>query len=146
MGSPPLLLPVETNSETPTSLHPGVLGAAIELTAGRAAAEAAAGADVTLAARVRNTGNTLWRAGEKRRGTVALGGHLHAGQQLLALDFLRVPLPRDVAPGETLALDVSFKAPSEAGRYVVELDMVDEGITWFAARGSQTARVELTVR
>jgi ubiquinone/menaquinone biosynthesis C-methylase UbiE len=146
MGSPPLLLPVETNGETPTSNHPGLLRAAIELSGDRNAAEAAAGADVSLAARVRNAGNTLWRSGEKRRGTVALGGHLHEGERLLELDFLRVPLPRDVAPGETLALQVSFRAPARAGRYLLELDMVDEGIDWFAARGSETARVELLVR
>ncbi len=145
MGSPPFSLPVETNEETPTSLHPGVLSAAIELPDERPAREAAAGASVSLAARVRNTGNTLWQAGEKRRGTVALGGHLHGSQGLLEFDFLRAPLPCDVAPGEALALAFSFRAPERAGSYVLELDMVDEGIDWFAARGSLTARVALTV-
>jgi hypothetical protein len=145
MGSAPLDLPVETSAETPDSLHPGVLRAAIELLRGPDLLKAAPNADVTLSARIRNLGNTAWRAGEKRRGVVALGGHLHAGGALVELDFLRVALPRDVAPGEALDLAFSFRAPPQPGAYVLELDMVDEEIAWFAQRGSQMARLELLV-
>lgn len=145
MGSPPLTLFVETNTETPDSLNPGVLRAAIELPTGRETAQAAASSEVRLSVRVKNAGNTLWRAGEKRRGVVALGGHLYAGGALAELDFLRVALPRDVAPGDALELAFAFQAPARPGAYALELDMVDEGIAWFAQRGSRTARVLLLV-
>ncbi len=98
-----------------------------------------------LSVRVKNAGNTLWLSGERRRGTVALGGHLYASGALAELDFLRVALPRDVAPGEALELSFAFQAPARPGSYALELDMVDEGIAWFEKRGSRTARVELLV-
>lgn len=145
MGSAPFDLAVETSAETPDSVHPGVLRAAIELLRGPEVLKAAPSADVPLSARIRNLGNTLWRAGEKRRGVVALGGHLYAGGTLLDLDFLRVALPRDVAPGQALDLAFTFHAPSRPGAYVLELDMVDEEIAWFAQRGSHLARLELLV-
>jgi hypothetical protein len=145
MGSSPLLLPVETNRETPDSLHPGVLKAAIEpLDGERLSAEG--GGLLQLRARVSNLGNTLWRTGEKRRGVVALGGHLFSAGTLLELDFLRAALPRDVAPGETVELSARVRAPQRAGSYALELDMVDEEIAWFEKRGSRTARLELVVR
>jgi hypothetical protein len=144
MGSAPLTLPVETSQETPDSRDPGVLRASIELPDG-GRLRAAAGAEVGLRARVANLGNTLWRKGEKERGVVALGGHLFTKDALVELDFLRAALPRDVAPGEALELPVSFRAPERPGSYLLELDMVDEGIAWFEKRGSRTARVELVV-
>ena len=36
-------------------------------------------------------------------------------------------------------------APAVPGRYVVEIDVVHEGITWFAGKGSHTLRVSIEV-
>jgi SAM-dependent methyltransferase len=144
MGSPPLTLLVETNQQTPDSLHPGLLRASIHLPDGDSVRAAASG-EVRLRARVSNVGNTLWRQGRKQQGTVALGGHLFSKDALLELDFLRAALPKDMAPGESVELPLVFRAPERAGTYLLELDMVDEGIAWFEKRGSRTARVELVV-
>lgn len=145
MGSPPFELAVETSAVTPDSRQPGLLRAAIELPPERRVARATPGGPLRLSLRVTNTGNTLWRAGSKARGVVALGGHLYADDTLVDLDFLRWPLPRDVAPGNSVELAVEARAPETPGRYRLELDLVDEGIAWFASRGSGTATLELSV-
>lgn len=144
MGSRPLELPIETSADVPDSRQPGLLRAALEVL--EAPHSATAGAQVRLALRVRNAGNTLWRGGAKAHGVVGVGGRLFAEGVLREPDFLRGPLPSDVAPGAQLDLTVAFAAPAEPGDYALELDMVDEGICWFASRGSPTARVALTVR
>jgi ubiquinone/menaquinone biosynthesis C-methylase UbiE len=144
MGSPPLSVALETNQETPDSLNPGLLRASIQTPDGDSV-RAAASSEVQLRTRVSNLGNTLWRQGREQRGTVALGGHLFSQDALLELDFLRAALPKDVAPGESVELPLVFRAPERAGTYLLELDMVDEGIAWFEKRGSRTARVELVV-
>jgi hypothetical protein len=143
MGSPPFELAVEANRETPDSRNPGVLAATIDVV--KTAATTPAGSEVSLCVRVRNAGNTLWRGGDKSRGSVTLGGQLHSGGAVRDADFLHAPLPKDVAPGDTVEWEVTFRAPSEPGRHSLELDMVDEGIAWFASRGSRTVSVELNV-
>jgi len=147
-GSAPLDLIVETTGRTPDSLHPGTLSAAIELKPARGEVSLGPGAEVPLSLRVTNTGNTLWlHAPGNHRGHVALGGHL-LGEDRVSRnhDFLRIPLSRAVPPGESVDLAGAFQAPEEPGRYIVELDMVDEGIAWFGTRGSPTATILLTVR
>ncbi len=55
----------------------------------------------------------------------------------------RFPLHYDLAPGESITLDVEIKAPSAPGRYIAEFDMVQELVAWFANKGSKTARIEV---
>jgi hypothetical protein len=62
---------------------------------------------------------------------------------LLVLDFLRAPLPLDVPPGGRAELRLDVRLPERPGRYRLELDMVDEGLEWFADSGSPTLSLEL---
>jgi hypothetical protein len=41
-----------------------------------------------------------------------------------------------MAPGESLSLTVSVDAPGEPGRYILALDLVEEGVTWFSEAGA----------
>jgi len=144
-GSVPVVIPVETTTETPDSASPGVLKAHIEAADHEGELEVSARSVVTLAVRVTNTGNTLWlHAPRAAGGHVALGGHLRDGSgALVEQDLFRAPLPRDVGPGESVEVPCSFPAPDAPGRYRVELDLVDEGITWFGPRGSSTLAIAL---
>lgn len=36
-------------------------------------------------------------------------------------------------------------APKEPGEYTIELDMVQEAVSWFGDRGSQTTKTRVTV-
>ena len=45
-------------------------------------------------------------------------------------------LPRPVAPGQSVVLNVPLSAPNELGRYTVKIDLVDQHICWFEDRGS----------
>jgi hypothetical protein len=42
-------------------------------------------------------------------------------------------------------LHLECRAPAVAGDYIVRLDMFDEGIAWFADRGSMPADIALAV-
>lgn len=147
-GSAPLEIAVDVTDETPDSADPGVLRARVELPEGSSSLAVAAGSRVRLPVRVANAGNTLWlHEPRPAGGHVGLGGHLLSeSRELLALDLFRVELPKDVAPGEGVELVCEFDAPKAAGRYVVELDMVDEGIAWFGSSGSPTVEIDLVCR
>jgi acyl carrier protein len=58
----------------------------------------------------------------------------------------RAPLPAELAPGASARLELRVTAPSEPGRVVLELDLVEEGVTWFRQMGSKPLRFEVMVR
>jgi SAM-dependent methyltransferase len=70
---------------------------------------------------------------------------LYPNGAVLARDDSRTALPFDLHPGQELATGLYFVAPAYGGEYLLELDMVQEGVAWFAERGSPTARIPCTV-
>jgi hypothetical protein len=84
---------------------------------------------------VRNDSPFTWtREGDH---PVRLAHHWRIDDGRVAVwDGFRSELPRDVAPGETVEVEVWFFAPARPGRYVLEVDVVQEDVTWFSERGS----------
>jgi hypothetical protein len=144
-GSLPLALALDVRDATPDSATPGLLRATLERHGAAGPITAPAGDSAALELQVANVGNTLWlHRAHAQRGQIALGGHLRddAGT-LLVLDFLRAPLPHDVPPGHRVELRLDVRLPERPGRYRLELDIVDEGLEWFADSGSPTLTLEL---
>ena len=97
---------------------------------------------------VENRGDAVWLHAEGR-GWTRLGGHLYAvkngSRELIDYDWLRTPFERDVEPEDRVVLAVDLPAIANPGSYKVEFDVVLEGVTWFAKRGSPTATMSVTV-
>jgi hypothetical protein len=55
----------------------------------------------------------------------------------------RAELPHPVRPGESVALDDTLTAPAEPGRYLVQFDLIHEGVAYFESKGA--ARKTLAV-
>jgi hypothetical protein len=126
------------------SLTPGKLGATIRVLDPPTRTPEPFHYVVRVLLEVENVGDTVWRAlPPTRRGTVMVGGRLHSTDHFLG-ETMRALIPRDVYPKERACVELKFKVP-EPGRYVVEVDLVDEGICWFAEHGSQTLRLEIAV-
>lgn len=70
---------------------------------------------------------------------------LHADGRQLQYDGPRSPLPRPLRTGERLEFSALLQTPSQPGTYVVEWDMVQEGIAWFSWQGATPARTRLVV-
>ena len=97
---------------------------------------------------VANRGDRSWpaEAWNAVGPVVNLACHWRAlDDTVLVNDGLRTPLPADLAPDRTVALRASVLLPEAPGRYLLEFDLVLEGVSWFAARGSPTARVAVDV-
>jgi SAM-dependent methyltransferase len=100
-----------------------------------------------LTCRIENTGHATWpRSAPDGFGLVRLGAHLLMADGTLAvLDYGRADLPTDLAPGASAEIGIELAAPTEPGRYRIELDMVREGVAWFSSREPSSAEVALTV-
>jgi len=58
----------------------------------------------------------------------------------------RADLKATVPPGGTATFTLSVTAPKEAGSYELELDLVEELVTWFHSKGAPTLKVPVTVK
>lgn len=105
-------------------------------------------ASYTLTCRVENTGHARWPGTSPDGfGLVRLGAHLVTPDRRSCLqDYGRADLPRDLVPGAADIVTMALTAPAEPGEYRVELDMVREGVAWFAEReAASSVTVGLTV-
>lgn len=92
--------------------------------------------------RVRNTSGEPFPAGEEVFG---LSYHLlsPSGEELIH-DNERFWMTEPLAPGQSLMCQLPVLAP-EAGTYWLDVDLVWEGVMWFADVGNPTAKIKLCV-
>ena len=101
-----------------------------------------------LRVRVKNLSPVVWLARERGGGPyqVSLGNHwLDRNGKTLINDDGRSALLRDLKPGESMELLLAVNSPAQPGDYVLEIDMLQEGVTWFGLVGSATVRVPVRV-
>ena len=93
---------------------------------------------------ISNTGSTAWESSGKN--PVFVSYHvLDAERRVVRFENARSALTGRILPGATGTLEVSVKAPLEAGRYFLEFDLVAEGLSWFKDGGSKTLVMPLEV-
>jgi hypothetical protein len=134
--------PVETSTPLPADGFKATLSLAAP------PKELKAGQKTTLQVKVRNASTVTWPARERSAGgnQVHLGNHwLDTDNKMLQLDDGRGTLPDDLGPGAEVTLPLEITAPAKPGSYVLELDMVQEGVSWFGAKGAQTLRLPVRV-
>ena len=120
-----------------------------EVTTADAPATMRAGERATLRVRVRNLGGATWPARGDASGMyqVNVGDRwldAAGGRVVNDLDG-RATLPEDLRPGGEAELRLPVTAPRAAGDYVLEIDMIHEGVTFFYERGSRTYRTRVRV-
>jgi 4-amino-4-deoxy-L-arabinose transferase-like glycosyltransferase len=97
---------------------------------------------------IKNGGDTLWPGCERSAGKfqISLGSHwLNANGQVASKEEGRSPLAIDLGPGQETALSFAVGAPVQPGDYLLEIDMLQEGVSWFGLKGSRTWRGRVTV-
>jgi hypothetical protein len=108
-----------------------------------------AGEQVTIRVRVRNTSGIIWPAlgRSDNQFRVRLGNHwLDTDEITVINDDGRSPLPYDLAPGAEVEIPLTITAPAASGEYFLEVDMVQEGVSWFDSESSHAARVRVSIR
>lgn len=86
--------------------------------------------------KVKNTGAITWERDTKN--PVFIGYHWidFEKRKMVLFDGERSYLPQsEVKPGEEVIFNLKVKSPSESGKYILQIDLVQEGITWFSYQG-----------
>lgn len=131
----------------PDSRMISYLGARLTLTS--APSRSRPGDELRFRVRAENVGHARWLRGSDsgtEKGAVHLVTHvLSADDEPLSWYHAGALLPGDVAPGETVEIEIGFTAPSLPGRYVLAFDMVSEHLAWFEDLGSTVPKHQLIV-
>lgn len=98
----------------------------------------------TIYVRIKNISDSTWPArGQANEAfAVKVGNHWFNEQGVMvAQDDARTSLLFDLPPGQEMELPLTITAPRKPGRYILEIDMVQEQVAWFG----KTVRLEVTV-
>lgn len=96
-----------------------------------------------LHAKVKNTGTLTWIPNEKN--DISMSYHIIDTTGKVITEGERTKLPNAVRSGDEVEVDLKIVTPKKLGNYKIEIDMVQEGVTWFKAQGSKTTIVDLVV-
>lgn len=116
------------------------------------------GTAAPVAVSFKNTSSSNWPSGAGTTGqlyTVRLShrwlkapgpgkGKLAKPEQVVGFDT-RVELPQVVKPGESVTLQDTLQAPAKRGRYLVEFELVHEGVAWFSGKGGAIKQAPVKV-
>ena len=93
---------------------------------------------------VRNSSPVPWGDAEEVRVGIQWFDESDGGHVLID-DGQRVRLPARLMPGETVDLPVRIDVPNAVGRYVLEIDLLQELVAWFKDHGSTPCTVPVSV-
>lgn len=131
---------------TPSPLPPG--GFRAEIRALDCPVRLRAKQVATLHVAVRNISDVPWLAHERvaAQFQVSLGNHwLDKDGNMVVNDDGRAILLRDLPAGQEMEFELIVNAPRTGGDYILEVDMLQEGVSWFGLRGSKTWRGTIRV-
>jgi hypothetical protein len=139
--------PEPTVSEVRAPLNDEAFNATITMPS--APARLRVGQKETIQVVIRNASDYVWPGRGEPGGRFFLNAGniwLYPGTYELVnnLDG-RTTIPHDVYPGEEIHLPIRITAPTVAGEYVLEIDMVQEGVGWFKDKGSTPLRIRVRV-
>ena len=104
-----------------------------------------AGYQVTILVRVMNTSDLTWPVGNGYQ--ICLVNHwLDMDKKLLIRNDGITRLTKDLGPMEEVELPLTFTTPVVPGNYLLELELIQEGIARFKDKGSETEKIRFEVK
>ncbi|HYV23826.1 MAG TPA: hypothetical protein VE969_01215 [Pyrinomonadaceae bacterium] len=109
----------------------------------------APGEKKTLTLRIKNTGTLLWRAYVSADGRLQVNASdtwLAENGETVVNDLdARTALPHDLKSGDEVELQLNVTAPLAPGHYILEIDMVHEGVGFFYEKNSEPLHLNVRV-
>jgi SAM-dependent methyltransferase len=102
--------------------------------------------DLVLRVKITNSGRAFWPAARWHpfpHGSVTVGPYLPGPGGEREVEFGRTTLPHSMSPNDSVTLDVRVPRQQAQGTHAIAVDLVREGVFWFAEAGSQPIVVPL---
>lgn len=102
------------------------------------------GAAFTVPVKITNTSPVAWKPASIS-GISLVNRWVNTRKKVLITLDGRAKLDTGLEPNATVELNLTATAPLKPGRYFMELDLADEGITWFNKKGSASTLLSVNV-
>ena len=102
----------------------------------------------TIRVAIKNTSAIAWPARERAVASfqINVGNHwLDSSGKMVVNDDGRATLRQDLLPGHEADFSFTINAPNSPGLYLLEIDALQENVSWFGLKGSKTLRVPVSV-
>jgi len=105
-----------------------------------------AGQLLTMKVIVTNTGTREWKRDLCATKTAFRLSYHWAGGPAPFYEGERTPVTKTVKPGEKDTLTLAIQAPPAPGNYTLQLDMIEEGVTWFSTSADKVKTGDLAMQ
>ncbi|HEY54471.1 MAG TPA: hypothetical protein G4N94_13560, partial [Caldilineae bacterium] len=103
-----------------------------------------AGSEIETELTIKNTGSNTWL--QEGENAFRVGYHwFDSNNRKAHAEDYRTALPQDVEPDQAVTLPIRIGMPYQHGAYRLAIDMVHEGVTWFAWRGNRSLSMKVIV-
>jgi hypothetical protein len=105
--------------------------------------------DFIVNAKIINTGDVMIPALGKDGDLLKVGVSYHwryMDDKVVIWDGVVTPLKSDFKKDEEQKVNIATKSPPNPGKYILEIDLVQNSAFWFGGAGSQTARMIIDVK
>jgi len=99
---------------------------------------------ITIPVLVINKSTATWDSKDKKHPVFISYHMLDAKGNMVAYENIRTPFNEIIEPGGSAIVNLIVYAPSKAGEYYVEVDIVKERIAWFKDKGLRTLLIRLS--
>ncbi len=98
-------------------------------------------------ATIRNDNKTGWTPPPGSPNGFSISYHWFSqdGSTMVVKEGMRAALPNRVDPGQVVNMTFSIATPQQPGQFILELDVVQEGVTWFSDAGTPGPRFAVNV-
>jgi hypothetical protein len=93
--------------------------------------------------RVTNSSDVMWYAEGSDRIFMVYRWLDYPERSDPDFEYINTNLPRDVAPGDTIDMDIKFATPAGARRYVLVIELVKYSVGWFSDAGESPLFIPL---
>ena len=136
--------PINPRSGVPPAGTPGPYD--VEYLSADAPGTASAGSTFHVDVAIKNRGWRPWQS-DAIAGPVFASYHwLNANGDVSIHDGRRTPFPERLLPSASTTLKMTVDAPAKPGRYILAIDLVEEGVTWFSETGVKMLELPMNIR
>jgi SAM-dependent methyltransferase len=108
--------------------------------------EAGSGQDFRAKVTVRNCSFRVWSSRRQDASDYLSYHWIDRRGGAVVWDGERTPLPRDIGPGEEADILFRVKTPGKAGKYVLAVELIHEGISWASDAGVPWLAIPFRIR
>ncbi|MEO1427513.1 MAG: hypothetical protein AAFV71_00335 [Cyanobacteria bacterium J06633_8] len=102
---------------------------------------------ITIPAIVKNTSSFLWsNTGKNPTNFSYRWLDSNGNLQVFDGDGERTPLPFELSPGESAAINAIIKTPPQPGKYTLILTMVNEHVAWFNDKQAPSPKFDVIIK